>query len=241
MKNKCSLLCFVMMLLLCVQGSAQSSISVPKNKYGLQLINNIQLFRQTIKADSNRQMVSLSSIIPGIVIDLRYAYANNFVHRKMYPLDTAITFLRLPAAKALQNIQLALNSQGYALKIFDAYRPYCTTLEFWKLIHDKRYVASPATGSAHNRGTAVDVTLIEAASGKELYMGTGFDNFTDSAHHSFTQLPANAVANRKLLKAVMHQFGFRSLDTEWWHYSWPGNFEVLDISFPQLLQMDAKK
>lgn len=241
-KNKYYFLSCIMMLLLYVQGSGQPSIFMPKNEYGVQLVNNIQILQETIQADSNKQMVSLTALIPNIVLDLRYATTNNFMHRSMYPAKTNITFMRLPAAKALQSIQTGLNTKGYGLKIFDGYRPYAVTKKFWELVHDERYVANPSRGSGHNKGIAVDLTIIDLSTGKELDMGTGFDNFTDSAHHVFTALPANVMANRKLLKETMEQYGFKLFDTEWWHYSWPGEFEVLDISHEDLSKMhDDKK
>jgi D-alanyl-D-alanine dipeptidase len=103
----------------------------------------------------------------------------------------------------------------------------------WELVHDERYVANPANGSGHNRGISVDLTIVDLVSGRELDMGTGFDNFTDSAHHSFASLPASVLRNRRLLKATMEKYGFKALETEWWHYSWPNDhrYDVLDIGF----------
>ena len=104
----------------------------------------------------------------------------------------------------------------------------------WELIGDERYVANPAKGSGHNRGLAVDLTLIK--DGKEVNMGTGFDHFTDTAHHSFKALPADVIKHRQLLRSTMEKHGFRALETEWWHYSWPNekNYQVLDLSFRKL-------
>ncbi|MEO8404300.1 MAG: M15 family metallopeptidase, partial [Chitinophagaceae bacterium] len=105
-----------------------------------------------------------------------------------------------------------------------------------ELVKDERYVANPAKGSGHNRGIAVDLTIIDLKTGKELDMGTGFDNFTDSAHQSFQLLPEKVLANRKLLRSVMEKYGFKVLETEWWHYYLAdgAKFEVLDISFRNL-------
>ena len=106
----------------------------------------------------------------------------------------------------------------------------------WERVKDDRYAADPKKGSGHNRGIAVDLTLINLKTGKELNMGTGFDNFTDSAHHAFTNLPEEILQNRLLLKKIMEEHGFKSLDTEWWHYSLPAaaNFQLLDINFKDL-------
>src|SRR5690606_23797423 len=142
-------------------------------------------YKTKISTHPELRMVELKSLIPHLVYDLRYATANNFMHRRMYPSNTRVTFLRQPAAEALLKVQRELQNKDLGLKIFDAYRPYAVTQKFWELVKDERYVAHPSKGSNHNRGTAVDVTIIDLKTGKELDMGTGFDNFTDSAHHDF--------------------------------------------------------
>ena len=191
-------------------------------------------YRQ-LQADSFHRMIEIKSVVPNILYDLRYATKNNFTQAKLYR-EGKETFLRLPVARALKQVQDDLNQQGYGLKIFDAYRPYSVTQKMWNLIHDERYVADPSKGSGHNRGIAVDLTIVRLNGRNELDMGTGFDNFTDTAHHSFTNLPGEILANRKLLRATMEKNGFKALDTEWWHYSWPNdrNYEVLNIDFKKL-------
>jgi D-alanyl-D-alanine dipeptidase len=206
------------------------------SKYGVAIINKINEYQLSVHKDSANKMVELQTLMPGIVYDLRYATINNFMHRQMYVPANRHTFLRLPAARALAAVQKELNSKGYGLKIFDAYRPYSVTVSFWELIHDERYVANPAKGSGHNRGLAVDLTIINLKNKRELDMGTGFDNFTDTAHHGFTGLPPAVLANRKLLTETMERHGFKKLDTEWWHFFWPNDrgYEVLDIPFGEL-------
>lgn len=201
-----------------------------------QLTNKWDDYKGQVKKDSLKKMVELKSMIPGIVYDLRYATVNNFMRRLMYPAGTTTTFLRLPAVKALQKVQQELNEKGLGLKIYDAYRPYAVTVKFWELVKDERYVAHPKNGSGHNRGVAVDLTIIDSKTGKEINMGTGFDNFTDTAHHNFTQLSKEILGNRDLLKSTMGKFGFKSYNEEWWHYSWPnsGKFGILDIDFKKL-------
>lgn len=196
----------------------------------------LQKYYKQIKDDSTKRMVELKSIIPGLVYDLRYASTENFMQRLMYQVNTNQTFLRLPASLALLKVQQELNSTGLGLKIFDAYRPYSVTEKFWELVRDERYVANPARGSGHNRGIAIDLTIVTLKTGKELDMGTGFDNFTDTAHHSFTGLSAEILKNRKLLRSLMEKHGFKALETEWWHYFLQdaGKFELLDIPFSQL-------
>ena len=100
----------------------------------------------------------------------------------------------------------------------------------------KKYVANPIKGSHHNRGAAVDVTIIDLKTGKELDMGTAYDDFSDSAHHNFLNLPELVLANRRLLKATMKKYGFGMVPDEWWHYQWfrKMDYEVIDLDFDDL-------
>lgn len=207
-----------------------------RSKYGIYFIQSVESYRKTVSADSLKKMTDLQSSIPGIVLDLRYAGKNNFMRMAMYPEGTHHTFLRLAAARALDSVQQELKARGLGLKIFDAYRPYSVTEKFWELVHDDRYVADPGKGSGHNRGIAVDLTVIELKTGKELVMPTGFDSFSDTAHQDFMNLPEKILENRKLLKVTMEKYGFRAFATEWWHYSLPNpeKYEVLDLSFEDL-------
>ncbi len=213
-----------------------SAQQLTKSTYGAEVLLNIKTYKAGIKADTNKKMQELKQLIPFLQYDLKYATEDNFVKQPLYPRLTSVTFLRLPAAYALANVQKELYEKGMGLKIFDAYRPYSVTVKFWELIKDERYVANPSKGSGHNRGLAVDLTIIDLKTGKELDMGTGFDNFTDTAHHTFTALPETVLQNRKLLKEVMLKYGFKLFETEWWHYSWPNdkNYEVLGLSFEKL-------
>jgi D-alanyl-D-alanine dipeptidase len=205
------------------------------NRYGLQLITTPQQLQKTISLDPAREMIDIKKKIPGIVLDLRYAGSNNFMHQQLYP-TVSTTFLRKPVAYALAEVQSELNKKGLGLKIFDAYRPYHISQKMWDMIHDERYVAEPKKGSRHNRGIAVDLTIINLATQVELDMGTGFDNFSDTAHHDFINLPKQVLHNRKLLKKIMAKHGFEEQSTEWWHYSIAGfkYFEVMDIPIEDL-------
>lgn len=193
-------------------------------------------YKKQVQSDTTKRMVEIKTLVPDLEYDLRYATTNNFMHRLMYPEKTVFTFLRLPVAMALQKVQEELKQKGLGLKIFDAYRPYSVTVKFWELVKDERYVANPAKGSGHNRGIAVDLTIINLQNRQELNMGTGFDNFTDTAHQTFTDLPEEILQNRGLLKSTMEKYGFKVLDTEWWHFFIAdGNrFELLDIDFKKL-------
>jgi len=205
-------------------------------KYGLAYIDKVQDYQESVIIDSTKQMVDVERMIHTIVLDLRYASTNNFMGKRMYPKNTHRTYLRLPAVLALRKVQEELNNSGFGLKIFDAYRPYSVTEKFWELVHDDRYVADPHKGSGHNRGIAIDLTIINLHSGEELPMPTGFDNFTDSAHQDFSKLPDYIIRNRELLKNTMMKYGFIPFATEWWHFSLPNpeRYEVLDLSFKDL-------
>ncbi len=208
----------------------------------LQIIHNIKVHQQQIASDSNYKMVELKSYVPSLVYDIRYATTNNFTRKQLYQKGNK-TFMRKPAATALQQVQKNLAAKGLGLKVWDAYRPYAATKLMWDLIKDERYVANPAKGSGHNRGLAIDVTLIDLNTGEELNMGTGYDNFSDTAHQTFTNLPTDVLQNRQLLKQTMEVAGFVALPTEWWHFYWPNNnnYAVLNLSFNQLWQLSKKQ
>jgi len=212
------------------------SQNLPVSKYGIPVMKSIAAYQESVVKEPAKKMRELKKMIPGIVYDLRYTGSNNFIGRRMYPLKTNQTFLRAPAAEALAKVQAELKSQNLGLKIYDAYRPYSVTVTFWELIKDERYVANPSKGSGHNRGLAVDLTIIDLTTGNELDMGTGFDSFSDSAHHNFTSLPEMIQQNRRLFKEIMTKYGFQLFETEWWHYSWPNDkeYEIMDIPFRKL-------
>jgi len=207
---------------------------IPKNKYGLSVVNDFGLYQTQIKKDSAKALVDLQKFIPGIFIDVRYATENNFAKTKFY--ESQKVFLRAPAAAALKKIQKELSQQNISLKIYYAYRPYSVTEKMWEFVHDDRYAADPKSGSRHNRACAVDVTLVDLKTKKEFAMPTPYDNFTVKAHHSYSNLPRKILANRKLLKTIMTKFGFETITSEWWHYDFSGwkNFELLDIPFESL-------
>ena len=157
-----------------------------------------------------------------IVVDLRYATSNNFTGAPLPGYLANRAYLRREAAAALARVQRSLRPQGLGIKIFDAYRPVRATLAMvdWTervnrpdLLKDG-YIASR---SRHNLGLAIDLTLIELATGRELEMGTPFDTFSAAAHTA--NASGEAAANRQILKAAMERGGFVNYDQEWWHFS----------------------
>ena len=124
------------------------------------------------------RLIDIQTIAPDIILDMRYATSNNFLKAPVYPVARCL--LRAPVAEALKRVQADLITQGLGLKLFDCYRPLSVQRAMWKILPDSNYVANPAKGSRHNRGAAVDLTLVDAM-GKELEMPTGFDDFSEKA------------------------------------------------------------
>lgn len=219
----------------CFIFSSVASQNLHISSYGLPIINTDTIYNESLLSHPEKKMVSLIQI-PGIIMDLRYATTNNFLHKRLYPENTKNSFLREPAFRALADVAKDFAHRGLILVIFDAYRPYSVTVEIWNPVKDERYAANPAKGSGHNRGVSVDLTLADAKTHQLLPMPTDFDNFSDSARQDFKGTDAHRIANRKLLKRMMEKYGFLPLSTEWWHFSWPHaeNYEVLDLNFEAL-------
>lgn len=202
-------------------------------KYGLTPMK-YSAYAESVKSDATRELIDLEKYVPGIVLDIRYATTNNFTGEQIY--DEPRAYARKPVADALRRIQGDLQKKGLGLKIFDAYRPYRATVKFYEVYGDTTYVASPYRGSRHNRGCAIDLTLIDMRTGKELKMPTGYDSFTKQAWPSTPVRDEEARNNRQTLIDAMEKHGFRVNASEWWHFDFIGwkKFEVLDIDFSEL-------
>jgi D-alanyl-D-alanine dipeptidase len=213
-------------LMLFIEASAQS-------KYGLKATTYNE-YLQSVKSNPDKELINLEIFVPGLVLDIRYATTNNFTGEKIYNLVRA--YSRKPVAVALKKIQADLKSQGLGIKIFDAYRPYKATVKFYEVYRDTTYVASPYRGSRHNRGCALDLTIIDLKTGQELKMPTGYDSFKKEAWPSTPVKDPEARKNRALLIAAMEKHGFKVNSSEWWHFDFIGwqKFEVLDIDFEEL-------
>ena len=219
---------FFIVLTSCIQKSPSG------NPYNLVLVSTIQEYNNQVSQDSNKALVDIEKIVPNIILDMRYATKSNFTHHKFYRSPRA--FARKPVADSLLKIQNDLNKKGIGLKIFDAYKPYSVTVKFYEIYPDTTFVAPPWTGSIHNTGCAIDVTLIDLKTGRELDMPTQFDDFTEKASHHYMDLPASVQQNRQFLLDIMVKYGFIQYDYEWWHYEYKDwkNFELMDISFEEL-------
>ncbi|HET7433376.1 MAG TPA: M15 family metallopeptidase [Thermoanaerobaculia bacterium] len=203
--------------------------AIPQNEYGLAVVPDRATYQQLVRADADKQLVDLATL--GIPLDIRYATTNNFMHQTLYP--SARAFLRAPAARALAAVERDLAAQGLGLKVFDAYRPYSITKMMWEPIKNPDFVADPAKGSRHNRGAAVDLTLISLKTGEELVMPTPYDDFTNRARQDFNDLTPEQLANRAKLREAMERHGFVPLPSEWWHFDFAGweRFELMDVPF----------
>lgn len=204
-------------------------------KYRLTTIAALDEYHAMVQRDASQELVALDKFIPGIRLDIRYATSNNLMHRPMY--RKAAAFARRPVAEALKKIQQSLQEKGLGLKIYDSYRPYRVTVDFYEAYRDSVFVASPYSGSRHNRGCAIDLTIIDLKTGKELDMPTPHDEFSKRAHSDYPDLPAKVLQNRDLLKKVMTDNGFLVYPDEWWHFDYAGwqQYPVMDIPFEALL------
>lgn len=182
----------------------------------------------------NHDLVDIDKVNSRIILDIRYATENNFTKTKVY--SHAKCYLRPAVAYKLHNVQQELETMNLGLKIWDAYRPHHVSHIFWQLIQDERYVARPELGSNHNRGAAVDLTLV-TPNGQELLMPTEFDDFTHKAHRDYNDLHEEAINNRELLEKIMIKHGFTGLPTEWWHFDCTEakNYDILNIAFHELI------
>lgn len=165
---------------------------------------------------NDTSFVNLKDYSTDFVYDLKYATNDNFLKSKVY--DCAECYLRLKTIKSLIKANNKFIKLGYKIKLFDCYRPLDIQRKMWEIVSNPDYVANPKKGSIHNRGGAVDLTL-EDEFGNQLDMGTDFDFFGEAASHNFKQLPQMVIKNRKLLKKIMTKNGFKTFESEWWHYN----------------------
>jgi D-alanyl-D-alanine dipeptidase len=182
------------------------------------------------------ELVELVKLDPTIKLDIRYATTNNFLGTPVY--TQARAFLQRPAAEALLRAHRELKTHGYGLIIHDGYRPWYVTKIFWEATPRKKkiFVADPAAGSRHNRGCAVDLSLYDLETGKEVKMPTGYDEMTDRAYADYVGGSEDERARRALLRQAMERQGFRVNPTEWWHFDYKDwkQYPILNVKFEDL-------
>ena len=169
-----------------------------------------------LEALNDTTFINLKDYSQDFEYDMKYATADNFLKEKVY--DCAECYLRAKTVKAMMKANAKFIKKGFKIKIFDCYRPLDIQKKMWAIVSNPEYVADPSKGSIHNRGGAVDISLVDK-NGSELDMGTKFDFFGIEASHNYKKLPKNVLSNRKLLKKILLRYNFKSFDSEWWHYN----------------------
>ncbi len=183
-------------------------------------------------------LVELTKLDPTIKLDIRYATTNNFLGTPLY--TQARAFLQRPAALALVRAHRELKAHGYGLIIHDGYRPWYVTKIFWDATPDdkKIFVANPAEGSKHNRGCAVDLSLYDLKTGKEVTMPSGYDEMTKRAYADYAGGTDDEHARRALLRQAMENQEFKVIPDEWWHFDFKDwkEYPILNVRFEDLGQ-----
>lgn len=191
--------------------------------------------RNDIRRDPSG-FVLLGDFVPQAIQEIRYYSTYNFIGERIDGYEQPCALLTAEAARALKSAANELAVQGYRIKVFDAYRPACAVRHFvlWGIedtdvrmkpffypdlekqeLFAKGYIAKL---SSHSRGSAVDLTLLDMATGKELDMGSPFDFFGSISHPSYTGITPEQYENRMILQRAMLRAGFEILDCEWWHF-----------------------
>ena len=186
----------------------------------------------TRKAD----LVELVKLDPTIKLDIRYAGTNNFLGKPVY--KEARAFLQRPAAEALLKAHRELRPRGYGLLIHDGYRPWTITKLFWDMTsgYQREFVADPKTGSKHNRGCAVDLTIYDLKTGQAVQMPGDYDEMSPRSYPDYTGGTAEQRARRDLLRKVMESHDFTVEPNEWWHFNYKDwkEYPILDIAFSEI-------
>jgi len=165
-------------------------------------------------------LVELVTLDPTIKLDIRYATTRNFLATPLY--SQARAFMQRPAAEALVRASHALAREGYGLVIHDAYRPWYVTKIFWDATPpaQHKFVADPATGSRHNRGCAVDLTLYDLKTGRAVEMPSLYDKMSERAYPSYAGGSEASRTRRDQLRRAMEAEGFSVYEYEWWHFDY---------------------
>jgi len=194
--------------------------------WGLLLLALGLVSQAPVGASGPEPLVDLVQVVPELQVELRFATERQFLKKAVYPFHRA--WAQPALAQRLQKAQAWLKPKGYRLKIWDAYRPMAFQELFWQKIKNENFISHPRKGGRHTRGTAVDLTLVDAQ-GQELEMPTPYTEFSQRAFRDYQKLPSKARANRSLLEQAMKQGGLEPLPTEWWHFDLPGwrKFPVL--------------
>lgn len=191
---------------------------------------------QDPNATRKPDLVELIKLDPTIKLDIRYAGTNNFLGKPVY--KEARAFLQRPAAEALLKAHRELKPQGYGLMIHDGYRPWAITKLFWDMTSgfQREFVADPKTGSKHNRGCAVDLTMYDLKTGRAVEMPSGYDEMSTRSYPDYKGGTPDQTARRDLLRKVMESHDFTVEPNEWWHFNYKDwkEYPLLDIAFSEI-------
>jgi len=176
------------------------------------------LFSKESFSQMGEKLVNIETLSSKFLLDIRYATTNNFLKEELYECEAC--YLLQEVAEAINNANYYFCDRGYIIQFCDCYRPLSVQKRMWAKVPNPIYIADPARGSAHNRGIAVDLTLVKK-DGSYVDMGTDYDFFGRKAHTDNFNLPKEILANRKLLQDGMKAFGFATIQSEWWHFSYP--------------------
>jgi len=184
------------------------------------------------------ELVELTKLDTTLHLDIKYATKENFAKKQVY--KEARAFLQQPAAEALVRASAKLKALGYGIIVFDGYRPWSVTNTFWKTATREQqkigFVADPKRGSKHNRGCAVDVSLYDLKTGKEVEMPSAYDEFSERAFISYAGGTIEAKQKRDLLAQIMGSEGFKVIDEEWWHFDFKDwkSYPLINVPFEKL-------
>jgi len=179
---------------------------------------------------SQSKLVDLRELSSEFDYEIRYATSNNFIGEILY--DCARCLLQQEVAEALLKANQYFCELGYKIKLYDCYRPLDVQKKMWAKVPRATYVANPyGKGSIHNKGAAVDMTLV-TLEGCYVEMGSDYDHFEREAHIDNVNFPEDVLANRKILIEGMRKFGFNTIRTEWWHFSFRKNMSYPTMNEP---------
>lgn len=208
-------------------------------------VSSTLLMEESTQIRPNHQQadfVELTSLDPTIKLDIRYAQSNNFIGYPVYPESRA--FLQRPAAEALLRVHKKLKEKRLGLVIFDGYRPWHITKLFWESVpkNQRKFVANPRTGSKHNRGCAVDLSVYDLQTGIPLAMPSAYDEFTNRAAINYQGGSKQERAHRDMLQTLMKMEGFFANPKEWWHFDYKDwrDYPLYDFSFVEIDNLDKK-
>jgi D-alanyl-D-alanine dipeptidase len=183
----------------------------------------------SVLAGGASHLMDATQSVPDLMVDLRYATADNFLKQAVYP-PGAKCLLLPTAVEHLAGVAKALHARGYRLLAWDCYRPLAVQRKMWELYPVRGYVADPNWGgSHHNRGAAIDLTLV-TKSGEPVEMPTPFDTFSRAAHSRYDGGTKSSRAHRDILIEAMEAAGFKRNPMEWWHFDLPNaiDYAILD-------------